>query len=216
MSESKPGVPHIYVASEIDMTEALRLRQEINTGDATDVRISVNDLVVKAAAKALRKFPALNSSYATGADGQPGVMQHEEINVSVAVALDEGLVAPVVHNADKQDLSAIAAQIKDMAARAREGKIKQQELEGATFQVSNLGMLDVIAFTSIITLPQVASLAVGTIRRVPVFRDDGQLGAAEQMLVVLSVDHRVADGATAARYLQELKRLLQSPMRVII
>ena len=216
MSESKPGVPHIYVASEIDMTEALRLRQEINTGDVTDVKISVNDLIVKAAAKALRKFPALNSSYATGGDGQPGVMQHDEINVSVAVALDEGLTAPVVHNADRQDLSAISAQIKDMAARAREGTIKQQELEGATFQVSNLGMLDVLAFTSIITPPQVASLAVGTIRRVPVFRDDGQVGAAEQMLVILSVDHRVADGATAARYLQELKRLLQSPMRVIV
>ena len=115
-----------------------------------------NDLVVKAAAKALRTFPALNRSDATDADAHPGVLQHDEIN------------------ADKQDLSTIASQIKDQAARAREGTIKQQELEGATFQVSNLGMLDVLTFVSIITPPQVASLAVGTIRRVPVFRDEGQ------------------------------------------
>jgi pyruvate dehydrogenase E2 component (dihydrolipoamide acetyltransferase) len=216
MSASKPGVPHFYVASEIDMTAALQLRRDINTGAPADVKISVNDIIVKAAAKALRKFPALNSSYALGADGQPGIMQHAAINVGVAVALDEGLMAPVVKNADTLELSTIAAQIKDLASRARAGTIKQAELEGATFQVSNLGMLDVLAFVSIITPPLAASLAVGAVRRVLVFRDDGQVGAAEQMQVVLSVDHRVSDGATAARYLQELKRLLQSPMRVIV
>jgi pyruvate dehydrogenase E2 component (dihydrolipoamide acetyltransferase) len=198
------------------MTAALQLRRDINTGATADVKISVNDIIVKAAAKALRKFPALNSSYALGADGQPGIMQHAAINVGVAVALDEGLMAPVVKNADTLELSTIAAQIKDLASRARAGTIKQAELEGATFQVSNLGMLDVLAFVSIITPPLAASLAVGAVRRVPVFRDDGQVGAAEQMQVVLSVDHRVSDGATAARYLQELKRLLQSPMRVIV
>jgi pyruvate dehydrogenase E2 component (dihydrolipoamide acetyltransferase) len=209
-------VPHVYVASEIDMAAALKLRQEINTGDAADVKISVNAIVVKAAAKALRTFPTLNSSYAATADGQPGIIQHEEINISVAVSLDEGVIAPVVKHADTQDLSTIAAQIKDMAGRARQGTIKHTELEGATFQVSNLGMLDVLAFVSVITPPQAAALAVGTVRRVPVLDDAGQVHGAEIMLVVLSVDHRVADGATAARYLQELKRLLQSPMRVIV
>ena len=120
MTESKPGVPHVYVASEIDMAAALKLRQEINAGDAADVKISVNAIVVKAAAKALRTFPTLNSSYAATADGQPGIIQHEEINISVAVSLDEGVIAPVVKHADTQDLSTIAAQIKDMAAgRAR-------------------------------------------------------------------------------------------------
>lgn len=216
MTDSKPGVPHIYVATEIDMTEALKLRQELNAGDVADVKISVNDMVVKAAAKALRKFPALNSSYATGADGQPGLIHHDQINVSVAVALEEGLIAPVVKDADKQSLSEISAQIKDMAGRAREGKIKQNELEGATFQVSSLGMLDVLVFISVITPPQAASLAVGAVRRVPVVHDDGQVGVTQIMVVVLSVDHRVADGATAAQYLQEFKRLLQSPMRVIV
>jgi pyruvate dehydrogenase E2 component (dihydrolipoamide acetyltransferase) len=198
------------------MTAALQLRHTINTGDAADVKISVNDLVVKAAAKALRQFPVLNSSYAMGADGQPGVMAHDEINIGVAVALEEGLIAPVVRNADRQELGSMAAQIKDLAARARAGTLKQPELEGATFQVSNLGMLDVVAFVSIITPPQVASLAVGAVRHVPVFHADGQVGGADQMLVVLSVDHRVTDGATAARYLQALKRLLQSPMRMIL
>ncbi len=119
MTESKPGVPHIYVATEIDMTEALKLRQEINAGDVADGKISVNDMVVKAAAKTLRKFPALNSSYATGPDEQPGLVHHDQINVSVAVALEEGLIAPVVKDADKQSLSEISAQIKDMAGRAR-------------------------------------------------------------------------------------------------
>ena len=216
MTESKPGVPHIYVAAEIDMAAALKLRREINEGEAADIKISVNDLVVKAAAAALRKFPALNSSYATGADGQPGVVHHEEINVSVAVALEDGLIAPVVKDTDKKSLSTIAAEIRDMAGRAREGRIKQTEIEGATFQVSNLGMFDVLAFVSVITPPQAGSLAVGTVRRVPVVREDGQLGVGELMLVILSADHRVTDGATAARYLQEFKRLLQSPMRLLV
>lgn len=216
MNESKPGIPHIYVANEIDMGEALKLRKQINDGEASDVKISVNDIVIKAAAKALRKFPTLNSSYATTADGQPGTIQNEQINVSVAVALDDGLIAPVVKNTDQKDLSAIASEIKDLAGRAREGKLKQNELEGATFQVSNLGMFDVVAFVSIITVPQVASLAVGASRRVATISDDGQVSAAQMMTVVLSVDHRVVDGATAARYLQELKRLLQSPMRILV
>ena len=216
MNESKPGIPHIYVANEIDMGEALKLRKQINDGEASDVKISVNDIVIKAAAKALRKFPTLNSSYATTADGQPATIQNEQINVSVAVALDDGLIAPVVKNTDQKDLSAIASEIKDLAGRAREGKLKQNELEGATFQVSNLGMFDVVAFVSIITVPQVASLAVGASRRVATISDDGQVSAAQMMTVVLSVDHRVVDGATAARYLQELKRLLQSPMRILV
>ena len=216
MTESKPGTPHIYVASEIDMGAALALRRQINEGDAGDVKISVNDLVVKATARALRAVPALNSSYAAGADGQPGVIHHERVHVSVATALEDGLLAPVVRDTDTKSLSTIAAEIKDMAARAREGRIRQTELDGATFQVSNLGMFDVLAFVSVITPPQAASLAVGSVRRVPVVRDDGELAVGEMMLVILSADHRVTDGATAARFLQELKRLLQSPLRLIV
>ena len=133
------------------------------------------------------------------------MITHQQINVSVAVALEDGLLAPVVKDADKKGLGQIAAEVKDLAARAREGKIKQNELEGATFQVSNLGMFGVVEFVSIITAPLAASLAVGAVRQVPVVKD-GAVAVGERLNVTLSVDHRVADGATAAQYLQELSR----------
>ncbi|GIK37395.1 MAG: dihydrolipoamide acetyltransferase component of pyruvate dehydrogenase complex [Chloroflexota bacterium] len=215
MTEAQPGTPHIYVTVEIDMAEAMKLRQQINDSGAADVKISVNDMVVKAAAKALHKFPALNSSYATGSDSQPAIVQHWQINVSIAVALEDGLVAPVVRDADKKALGAVAAEIKELAGRAREGKLKQQELEGPTFQVSNLGMYRVLAFTSIIPAPLAASLSVGAVRQTPVVRE-GQLTIGEIMDVTLSVDHRIADGAIAAQYLQELRRLLESPISLLI
>jgi len=216
MTASKPGVPHLYAASEIDMAAALALRREINADRAAEERISVNDLIVRAAALALRALPALNCSYATTADGQDAVVQHEQVNISVAVALDDGLVAPVVRDADKKSVGTIAAEARDLAARARAGRLRQPELEGGTFTVSNLGMFDVFAFVSVITPPQAASLAVGSVRRIPVVQEDGSLGAGEQMLVVISADHRVTDGATAARWLEELKRLLQTPMRLLV
>lgn len=215
MTEAQPGTPHIYVTVEIDMAEAMQLRQQINDSGAAEVRISVNDMVVKAAARALRKFPALNSSYTTGSDGQPATLQHQQINVSFAVALDDGLVAPVVRDVDRKALGTVAAEIKELAGRAREGRLKQPELEGATFQVSNLGMYQVAAFTSIIPAPLAASLSVGTVRQAPVVRD-GQLAVGEIMSLTLSVDHRIADGAIAALYLQELRRLLESPMSLLI
>jgi pyruvate dehydrogenase E2 component (dihydrolipoyllysine-residue acetyltransferase) len=215
MTDSQPGTPHIYVSAEVDMAAAMALRKQINDSGAAEVKISVNDLVVKAAAKALLKFQRLNSSYATSADGQPAVLAHAQINVSVAVALEDGLVAPVVRDADKKAIGAIAAEIKDMAGRAREGKIKQNELDGGTFQVSNLGMFDVVEFTSIIPAPLAASLSVGAVRQTPVVRD-GQLAIGERMTVTISVDHRVADGATAAQYLQELRRLLEAPMSLLV
>jgi pyruvate dehydrogenase E2 component (dihydrolipoamide acetyltransferase) len=215
MTDAQPGTPHIYVTAEIDMAAAVKLRKQIIDSGASEVKISINDLVVKAAAKALLKFPTLNSSYATTADGQLGVVRHQQINVSVAVALEDGLVAPVVRDTDKKALGTVAGEIKDMAGRAREGKIKQNELEGATFQVSNLGMFDVVEFTSIIPAPLAASLSVGTVRQTPVVRN-GELAVGEMMYVTLSVDHRVADGATAAQFLQELRRLLETPMSLLV
>ncbi len=202
MTDSQPGTPHIYVTAEIDMAAAMQLRKQINDSGASEVKISVNDLVVKAAAKALLKFPALNSSYATSSEGQPAVLTHKQINISIAVAIDDGLVAPVVQDADKKAIGTVAAEIRDLAGRAREGKLKQNELEAATFQVSNLGMFDVVEFTSIIPVPLAASLSVGAVRQVPVVKD-GQVVPGERMIVTLSVDHRVADGAIAAQYLQE-------------
>ena len=215
MTDSQPGTPHIYVTIEVDMAAAMQLRKQINDSGAAPVKISVNDMVVKAAAKALLKVPALNASYTVGGDNQPGVVRHPQVNVSVAVALEEGLVAPVVRDADKKAVGAIATEIRDLAGRAREGKIKQNELEGATFQVSNLGMFDVVEFTSIIPAPLAASLSVGAVRQVPVVRD-GQIVPGETMTATLSTDHRVADGATAAQYLQELRRLLEAPMSLLV
>ncbi|MEM8534862.1 MAG: 2-oxo acid dehydrogenase subunit E2, partial [Chloroflexota bacterium] len=207
--------PHIYVTMEIDMAEAMLLRKQINESGASDVKVSVNDMVIKAAAKALMKFPSLNSSYAFGSDGQPGVVQHPHVHVSVAVAVEDGLLAPVVKDADTKSVGAIAADIRELARRARDGKSKQTDLEGGTFQVSNMGMFDVVEFVSIVSVPQAASLSVGTVRETPVVRD-GKIVIGQVMNVTLSVDHRVADGATAAQYLQELKRLLQAPMGLLV
>jgi pyruvate dehydrogenase E2 component (dihydrolipoamide acetyltransferase) len=212
MTDSKPGVPHIYVTTEVDMDAAMALREQIA---ASGTKVSVNDLVVKAAAKALRAVPAVNTSFVAGADGQPAVANHPSVNVSVAVALDDGLIAPVVKDADKKSVGAISAEIRDMAGRAREGKIKQNELEGATFQVSNLGMFGVTEFVSIITVPQAASIAVGAVRKVPVVRGD-QIVVGQVMNITISADHRIVDGAVAAKFLQELKKLLEAPMSILI
>jgi pyruvate dehydrogenase E2 component (dihydrolipoamide acetyltransferase) len=212
MTDSKPGVPHIYVTTEVDMDAAMALREQLA---ASGIKVSVNDLVVKAAAKALVAVPAVNSSYSLTADGQPGVVRHQQINVSVAVALEDGLTAPVIRDADKKSVGAISAEIRDMAGRAREGKIKQNELEGATFQVSNLGMFGVTEFVSIITAPQAASIAVGAVRKVPVVKDD-QVVVGQVMNITISADHRIVDGAVAAQFLQELKKLLEAPMSVLV
>jgi pyruvate dehydrogenase E2 component (dihydrolipoamide acetyltransferase) len=212
MNESKPGVPHIYVTVEVDVEALIALREQIAT---SGTRVSLNDLVVKAAARTLVKLPALNASLVSGEDGQPALAQHPAINLSVAVALEEGLIAPVVKDADKKSIGTISAEIRDMAGRAREGKIKQHELEGATFQVTNLGMFGVVEFGSIITVPQAASLAVGAVRKVPVVRND-QIVVGQVMNLTLSADHRIVDGALAAQYLKDLKALLEAPMGILV
>jgi len=215
MSESKPGIPHIYVTAEIDMEAAMKLREQINSSGASPVKISVNDMVVKATAKALQKFPAINSSFAIGEDGQPAIITHSQINVSVAVATDNGLVAVVVRDTDKKSISAISSEIRELAGRSRDGKTKPSDLEGATFQTSNLGMYDVVEFASIVSVPQAGSLAIGAVRKVPVVRND-EIVIGQIMNVTISVDHRVADGVVAAQFLQELTRLLQNPMSLLV
>ncbi len=212
MTDSKPGVPHIYVTVEVDMDAAMALREQLA---ASGIKVSVNDLVVKAAAKTLAKMPALNTSFVAGEDGQPAIAQHAAVNIGVAVALEDGLVAVVVRDADKKAIGTISAEIRDMAGRAREGKIKQNELEGATFQVTNLGMYGVVEFGSIISVPQAASLAVGAVRKVPVVKDD-QVTVGQVMNLTLSADHRVVDGVVAAEYLRELKALLEAPMAILV
>ncbi|WP_129670315.1 dihydrolipoamide acetyltransferase family protein [Candidatus Chloroploca sp. Khr17] len=215
MTEAKPGIPHIYVSMEIDMDAVMALREQLNAAGAAPVKLSVNDLVVKAVAKTLKAMPAVNTSFVVGEDGQPAIAHHAAINVSVAVALDDGLIAPVIKDADTKSVGTISAEIRALANNAREGKIKQNEIEGATFQVTNLGMFGVSEFGSIITTPQAASLAVGAVRKIPVVRDDA-IVVGQVMTVTLSADHRVVDGAVAAQFLQQLKALLETPLSILI
>jgi pyruvate dehydrogenase E2 component (dihydrolipoamide acetyltransferase) len=215
MTESKNGTPHIYMVSEVDMAGCLALRKEINESKAASVKISVNDMIIKAVARALHEYPIMNSSYAVRDDGEPGIVEHEHVNVAVAVAVDDGLIVPVVRDADQKSLGTIAAEVKELASHARDGTMKQSQLEGGTFTVSNLGMFDVVEFAAIITPPQAGILAVSSLRQVPAVRD-GEIVVAEVMSITLSADHRVTDGATVARFLQRIKRLMELPLNLVV
>lgn len=210
MTESKTTVPHFYVTSEIDMEAALALRKQINAMLPDEEKVTVNDLIVKATALALRDFPNLNASFA----GDKFV-RHNRINIGVAVAVEGGLLTVVNKDTDKTSVSQIAAANKTMIARARSGKVNPNDIEGATFTVSNLGAFDVENFIAIINPPDAAILAVGSARQVPVVKD-GQIVIGTMMKVTISADHRVTDGAEAAQYLQKLKSLLENPMRLLL
>lgn len=209
MVEAKGPVPHFYVTVEIRMDAALDLRRQLNAALGEKV-VSVNDLVVKAAALALRAFPNLNASYR----GET-VLRYGEVHVGVAVDRPEGLIVPVIRHADRKGLVAIAREARDLAERARSGRLRPEELEGGTFTVSNLGMFEVESFAAIINPPQAAILAVGTALPRAVV-DGGQVRAAHVMKATLSADHRVTDGAEAARYLAELRRLLETPLLLVV
>ncbi len=208
LGESKFTAPHFYVTVEIDMDAAVALREEIQ--QAEDVKVSYNDLVVKACAKALTRFPLVNATW-TG----EAIQTKAEVHIGVAVSLPEGLITPVVRDADRKSVVAISAEIKDLAARAREKKLKPEEFSGSTFTVSNLGMFDVSEFTAIINPPESAILAVGAVKKQPVVVDD-ELTIGHRMKVTLSSDHRVVDGALAAQFLAEVRRLLESPISLLV
>ncbi len=209
--ESKTTIPHFYLTGEVDMGAALALRKQINDGLPEDEKVTVNDLVVKAAALALRKFPNLNSHFY----GET-LVRYQYINVGIAVALPEGgLVNVVARNADQLSISQLAKRNKVMFANVREGKIKPEDIEGATFTVSNLGAYDVEHFQAIISPPEAAILAVGAVKQVPVVVD-GEIRVGTRMKVSLSVDHRVSDGAEGALFLKTLRELLENPMRLLV
>ena len=211
MAESKARVPHFYVTTEVDMGEASKLRRALNETLAEQgIKLSFNDLVVKAAALALRRFPEVNAFYREDA-----IERHKSINVAVAVALPDGLVTPVIHNADQKSLVQIAADARGIEERARSGRLAAGDYEGGTFTVSNMGMYDVDEFMAIINPPQSAILAIGTIAPKPVVAD-GQIVIAERMRASLSADHRVFYGVTAAEFLREFKRLLESPLNLLL
>jgi pyruvate dehydrogenase E2 component (dihydrolipoamide acetyltransferase) len=210
MTESKTTVPHFYVTTEVDMGAALALRKQINETLPDEQKVSVNDLIVKAAALALRDFPNLNAAF-----GGDKIIRHKRISVGSAVAVEGGLLTVVQKDTDTSTLSKVAADNRAMIARAREGKMKPDDVEGGTFTVSNLGAFDVDHFIAIINPPDAAILAVGSAREVPVVVN-GQLAVGTRMKATISADHRVTDGAEAARFMQRFKALLEQPMRLLV
>jgi len=209
MPLSKAPVPHFYVTSEIAMDAAWELREQLN-GLEGQPKISVNDLVVRACALALLQHPGINASF----QGE-SIRVFHRVHMGIAVALEEGLITPVLRDAHAKSLAQIAGESRDLAERARQRKLRTQELSGATFSISNLGMFDVADFSAIINPPEGAILAVGSVRKVPVVTESG-LGVGRRMAVTLSCDHRVMDGAMGARFLQDVKRLLEEPLRLLV
>lgn len=211
--ESKQFTPHFYVTTDIDAEPLLALRKQLNDSLPEGAnKISVNDMVVKAAGLTLRQFPNLNSHYYGDK-----IVRHKRINIGIAVALPNGgLINVVAHDADKMALGTLATENKERIARAREGKVKPDDISGATFTVSNLGPYDVEHFIAIINPPEAAILAVATASKVPVVKADGTLGVGTHMKITISVDHRVSDGAEGASYLQALKIMIENPLRLLV
>jgi pyruvate dehydrogenase E2 component (dihydrolipoamide acetyltransferase) len=210
LTESKQTIPHFYVSSEVDMTDLLAMRQTLNANLGEEgVKVTVNDLIVKACALALEKFPEVNSSLK-----EDHFVRYKHIHVGMAVDVPTGLVVPVIRDANTKGVRSIAREAKALIARARTNKLAPADLEGGTFSVSNLGMMDASNFIAVINPPQSAILAVAATRKqfVPV---DGQPVIRDLMTVTLSADHRILSGATVARFLQEVKQLLQNPYSVL-
>ncbi len=208
--QSMTQAPHFYVTSEVDMTRAMSLRREMNEALEEGARISVNDMIVKAAALALAKLPKFNSSFEGDA-----LQIHGDVNVGIAIALEQGLIVPAVSQCQNKSLAEISAASRDLIDRAHGGALRAEEYTGGTFAVSNLGMFDVDSFTAIIFPPNAAVLAVGAVKEQPVVRE-GEIRAAQIMKATLSTDHRVADGAEAARFLVEIKRCLENPVLLLL
>ena len=208
MPLSKAPVPHFYVTAEVAMDRAWALREELNALEGQP-KLSVNDLVIKACALALRKNPGVNASL----QGQ-AIRIHHRAHIGVAVALDQGLITPVLRDCDVKPLAQIAIESRDLAERARGGKLRVPEMSGATFSISNLGMFDVDEFSAIINPPEGAILAVGSVVEKPVV-EAGEVRIGRRAKLTLSCDHRVMDGAMGARFLQDVKRLLQEPLRLL-
>lgn len=202
--------PHFYVTTTVDMGAALALREQINEQVEAEQKVSVNDLIVRATALALRKFPMLNASFAGDQ-----VRVYERIDIAIAVAVEGGLITPFIPDTDRKSLGEIATITKDLIQRAREGGLRPEEYQGGTFTISNLGMYDVESFIAVINPPQAGILAVGSIRKEPVYQD-GVFVPVDLMRITISADHRVTDGAEAARFLAEVKRYLEKPMLLAI
>jgi len=208
--ESKQTVPHFYLTVDCEIDRLLATRKELNDRDAADYKISVNDFVIRAVALALRKTPDTNVSWS-----EEGMIRYGSVDISVAVAIDAGLITPIIRNADHKGLAEISAEMKDLALRAREGKLMPEEYQGGTFSISNLGMFGVREFSAIINPPQSAILAVGAGEQRPVVKE-GALSVATVMSCTLSCDHRVVDGALGVQLLGVFKSFIEEPMTMLL
>lgn len=211
MVEAKQQLPHFYVTHEYEMGKVMAARLEANSLlEGTGEKLSVNDFIVKAVALGLRAFPNLNASL----QGNE-IVQHGQVNIGIAVAVEGGLLTVVCRDADRKSLRQISSEVRAMAGRARSGKVKPEDIEGSTFSISNLGMFDVEEFIAIINPPEAAILAIGSVVKVPVVKND-EIVIGQRMKATISVDHRVSDGAEAAQFLQMLKDYLEEPMRLML
>ena len=208
LAESKFTAPHYYLMVEVDMGNAINARKEMN--EISEMKISFNDIIIKAVALSLKKHKQINSSWA-----ENKIIHHGNINIGVAVAIEDGLVVPVLKNADFMSFSQISTSVKDLASRAKNKGLKANEMEGSTFSISNLGMFGIESFTSIINQPNSCILSVGAILEKPIVRN-GEIKVGHIMELSLACDHRVVDGATGAQFLQTLKGYLEQPISMFI
>ncbi|MCF0053478.1 pyruvate dehydrogenase complex dihydrolipoamide acetyltransferase [Dyadobacter sp. LJ53] len=209
LSDSLFTAPHFYVTMEINMDKAMALRPQLN--EVSPAKISFNDMVIKACAVALKQHPAVNSAWLGDK-----IRKYNYVNIGVAVAVDEGLLVPVIRDADKKTLSTISGEVKDLAGKAKDKKLQPKDWEGNTFSISNLGMFGVDEFTAIINPPDSCILAIGAIKKVAAFKEDGTVYPQNIMKVTLSADHRVVDGALGAQFLLTVKKLLEEPMSMLV
>jgi len=211
LAQSIGPIPTFYLTSEIDMERVWEAREALNTGQrgGQEIKVSFNDIVIKAVAMSLRQHPACNAWWQ-----DDHIRYWNEVHVSMAVAVEEGLITPVIRHADQKGLQEIAHEAKDLAGRARERRLRPEEYTGGTFSVSNLGMLDIDEFTAVINPPEAGILAVGRMVQKPVAEAD-RVALRRRMRITMSCDHRVIDGATGAQFLQTLKRMLENPLALV-
>jgi pyruvate dehydrogenase E2 component (dihydrolipoamide acetyltransferase) len=210
MTEAKQQVPHFYITHEYDMAALMDLRKQVNNMLPEDEKISVNDMIIKAVALTLKRYPNLNASF-RGSE----VIQYGAVNIGIAVAVEGGLLTVVCRDSDQKPLRQIASEVKSAVSRAREGKVRLDDIEGSTFSISNLGMYNVEEFSAIINPPEAAILAVGSVKELPVVKE-GQLGVGTRMKATISVDHRVSDGVEAAKFMQALAEALENPLKLLL
>ncbi len=214
LTEAKRDIPHFYVSMDIEIDALLKLREDLNARSPKDgpgaFRLSVNDLIIKAAAVTLRRIPKVNASYT-----EDNVILYDDVDISVAVSIPDGLITPIVRQADRKGLAAISTEMKDLAARAKTGKLKPEEFQGGGFSISNMGMYGVSDFAAVINPPQAAILAVAAGQQRPVVKN-GALAIATVMTCTLSVDHRVVDGALGAEWLAAFKAVVEDPMSLML